>query len=233
MKRGFTLIELLVVIAIIALLAAILFPVFAQARKKAQETACLSNLRQLGLAAQQYVTDYDGTFFYNLGAPGSNSPALRYTPSLRDDKLARDDLSDQSNRWDPSPLLPALSPYIKSDSLWACPALTLPALTATGLPEENTQAGIANYQVNAYLAVNSIPDPIPLPAGTPARPHTGPVKEGDIVNPTRIKVFQDFYAGTGSVHRGGANYACADGHAKWQAAAGANAGMITAKWWTP
>jgi len=58
-KRGFTLIELLVVIAIIAILAAILFPVFAKVREKARQTSCLSNEKQLGLAITQYVQDYD------------------------------------------------------------------------------------------------------------------------------------------------------------------------------
>ena len=61
-KNGFTLVELLVVIAVIAMLAAILFPVFAQARGKARQTVCLSNARQIGLAALQYVQDYDETF---------------------------------------------------------------------------------------------------------------------------------------------------------------------------
>ncbi len=60
-KRGFTLIELLVVIAIIAILAAILFPVFAQAREKARAISCISNLRQLGTAAKMYEQDYDET----------------------------------------------------------------------------------------------------------------------------------------------------------------------------
>src|SRR5438105_379653 len=57
-ERGFTLIELLVVIAIIAILAAILFPVFAHAREKARQTSCLSNLRQLGSAMVLYAQDY-------------------------------------------------------------------------------------------------------------------------------------------------------------------------------
>ena len=63
-RKGFTLIELLVVIAIIAILAAILFPVFAKARAKARQTACLSNLKQISLAVQMYTGDYDGMMMY-------------------------------------------------------------------------------------------------------------------------------------------------------------------------
>jgi prepilin-type N-terminal cleavage/methylation domain-containing protein len=59
LRRGFTLIELLVVIAIIAILAAILFPVFSQAREKARQAVCTSNERNMAMAAMQYVNDYD------------------------------------------------------------------------------------------------------------------------------------------------------------------------------
>jgi prepilin-type N-terminal cleavage/methylation domain-containing protein/prepilin-type processing-associated H-X9-DG protein len=62
MRRGFTLIELLVVIAIIAILAAILFPVFARAREKARQASCLSNLKQMALASLMYNSDYDQKF---------------------------------------------------------------------------------------------------------------------------------------------------------------------------
>ncbi len=61
-RRGFTLIELLVVIAIIAILAAILFPVFAQAREKARQTSCLANHKQIGMASNLYAQDYDETY---------------------------------------------------------------------------------------------------------------------------------------------------------------------------
>src|SRR6201996_2306617 len=70
-RRGFTLIELLVVIAIIAILAAILFPVFAQAREKARQTACLSNMKQIGLGFLQYTQDYDNTMPIGEGNPPS------------------------------------------------------------------------------------------------------------------------------------------------------------------
>jgi prepilin-type N-terminal cleavage/methylation domain-containing protein/prepilin-type processing-associated H-X9-DG protein len=75
MRRGFTLIELLVVIAIIAILAAILFPVFAKAREKARQSSCLSNIKQLTLAALMYAQDYDERLmarYYNPGTGGRN-----------------------------------------------------------------------------------------------------------------------------------------------------------------
>jgi prepilin-type N-terminal cleavage/methylation domain-containing protein len=105
---GFTLIELLVIIAIIAILAAILFPVFAQAREKARQAACLSNQKQIGLAVLQYVQDYDETFPLGYGQVGvggyafwENTWYLYVTPYVKsveafrcpDDPLTYDDAS--------------------------------------------------------------------------------------------------------------------------------------------
>ncbi|GBC94357.1 hypothetical protein HRbin16_00138 [bacterium HR16] len=81
MKRGFTLIELLVVIAIIAILAAILFPVFAQAREKARQASCLSNFKQVGTGVMMYTQDYDECFPYNrfIGPGGATWSNWKYT----------------------------------------------------------------------------------------------------------------------------------------------------------
>src|ERR1051325_3169103 len=72
-RRGFTLIELLVVIAIIAILAAILFPVFARARSQARKIACTSNLKQIALATMMYVQDHDETFPPRYGSQSSGA----------------------------------------------------------------------------------------------------------------------------------------------------------------
>ncbi|HZP80052.1 MAG TPA: prepilin-type N-terminal cleavage/methylation domain-containing protein [Chthonomonadaceae bacterium] len=96
-KHGFTLIELLVVIAIIAILAAILFPVFAQAREKARMTACLSNTRQLGTALRMYSQDFDETY-----------PRITFieTPDYFDTYNWRN----------------AIRPYVKNKGIFACPS---------------------------------------------------------------------------------------------------------------
>src|ERR671938_833458 len=78
-KTGFTLIELLVVIAIIATLAAILFPVFSQARESARQAACLSNGKQIGLALNMYLQDYDEAFPpADYGAPVTRPPYTQF-----------------------------------------------------------------------------------------------------------------------------------------------------------
>jgi len=100
--RAFTLIELLVVIAIIAILAAILMPVFAQAREKARQTVCLSNNKQIGLAVQMYTQDYDENLPYS-GVYGPNHPVFQ-----------------QGYGWAMWVIL--LDPYIKNRGVWACPS---------------------------------------------------------------------------------------------------------------
>jgi prepilin-type N-terminal cleavage/methylation domain-containing protein/prepilin-type processing-associated H-X9-DG protein len=83
-RHGFTLIELLVVIAIIAILAAILFPVFAKAREKARQSSCLSNVKQITLGFLQYAQDYDESIFGGRGTSGGVPGALGpYTKNMQ------------------------------------------------------------------------------------------------------------------------------------------------------
>jgi len=82
-QRGFTLIELLVVIAIIAILAAILFPVFAQARARARAISCVSNLKQIGTATSMYVQDYDESYPCGWGGPSDSAIRSMWRYSLQ------------------------------------------------------------------------------------------------------------------------------------------------------
>jgi len=126
-RKGFTLIELLVVIAIIAILAAILFPVFAQAREKARQTSCASNVRQLGLAFRMYIQDYDEHFPFGGWRP---------TTAMGND--------DGTWDWQNS-----IAPYVKNKGLFRCPS-------STDLDEDpsNPQAWAWNRNPVSYLMNN-------------------------------------------------------------------------------
>src|SRR5688500_13208608 len=81
-RKGFTLIELLVVIALIAILAAILFPVFAQAREKARSIPCLSNMKQIGLAENMYMQDHDGLIHELIPGGAASRACVNGEPSM-------------------------------------------------------------------------------------------------------------------------------------------------------
>ena len=116
LKKGFTLIELLVVIAIIAILAAILFPVFAQAREKARASSCLSNLKQIGTAMLLYADDYEECFPVRLiGLPLSyDAKYPRATFAVQDWTLAG---PGQWWTW-----MDSMYDYVKNNSMYVCPS---------------------------------------------------------------------------------------------------------------
>jgi len=134
-RRGFTLIELLVVIAIIAILAAILFPVFAQAREKARQTSCLSNMKQLALSALMYTQDYDEKFptagVYDWSDNGGTiDPGTHYWPQR-------------------------LEPYIKSIGVLRCPSDGGPS---TAESNYNWSGPYISYATNSLMGGAQLPD---------------------------------------------------------------------------
>jgi len=108
-RRGFTLIELLVVIAIIAILAAILFPVFAKAREKARQSTCLNNIKQLTTGLLMYVQDYDETIM-----PLPYAPNPTQAPVLTDQGL-------KSGTTDIFTWYDMIYPYVKNGEMYCCP----------------------------------------------------------------------------------------------------------------
>src|SRR5688500_12314957 len=128
-RKGFTLIELLVVIAIIAILAAILFPVFAQAREKARQSACFSNMKQLALGVMMYTQDYDDTLpkGYHALPGGGNFP------------------------W---PL--AVAPYVKNTAIFRCPSDRNPMPVKGWLPSRD-QKGFVDFSLSIIGNYNVLP----------------------------------------------------------------------------
>lgn len=118
-SAGFTLIELLVVIAIIAILAAILFPVFAQAREAARKTACLSNQKQLGLAARMYMEDNDGSLYHHHeGWVLDDGTQVDTLPSSADGCVG----GGQGNSNAEKPWAIFFQPYMKNRQVLFCPS---------------------------------------------------------------------------------------------------------------
>jgi prepilin-type N-terminal cleavage/methylation domain-containing protein/prepilin-type processing-associated H-X9-DG protein len=146
MKKAFTLIELLVVIAIIAILAAILFPVFAQAKAAAKATACMSNMKQMGLATQMYVNDNDDMMLFRGGWANSRAGNTKL--------LGPGDSSNHYKWWN------LLMPYVKNNNILQCPgdAQPTPSVDYNGF-SDILRSYIA-VSCAESLNLSSLPDPV-------------------------------------------------------------------------
>ncbi|MCC6731045.1 MAG: DUF1559 domain-containing protein [Chthonomonadales bacterium] len=218
-RTGFTLIELLVVIAIIAILAAILFPVFAQAREKARAVSCLSNMKQVSLAMLMYAQDSDESFAINRRfGPDPAAPQWYYTWRY------------------------AVQPYVKSDPLWLCGSapqhlnefkwteLNGPFIVPQGCIADGSMTiddynatprrwrGFANYASNGHwswydnrLGLAYFEKPAGIILLVDMRDFWPDMEAWTI--PWN---FGDGYGAIGCYHSRGNNWAFVDGHVKWQ-----------------
>jgi prepilin-type N-terminal cleavage/methylation domain-containing protein/prepilin-type processing-associated H-X9-DG protein len=195
--RGFTLIELLVVIAIIAILAAILFPVFARARENARRASCMSNLKQIGLGIMQYVQDYDEAYPIYRGNNNNTTEGYGWAGSIQ--------------------------PYIKSDQIFQCPS---ESTAASGTLPVSAGYSDYFYNLHFSSASDASPytDPVKQSVFTYI---SNTIMLGDWISDTGKNNLNsapgDFtntpanaiYYNAARRHLDGANYAFADGHVKW------------------
>jgi prepilin-type N-terminal cleavage/methylation domain-containing protein/prepilin-type processing-associated H-X9-DG protein len=239
-KRAFTLIELLVVIAIIAILAAILFPVFAQAREKARQVSCLSNDKQMGLGFMMYVQDYDETYPLAFGRSVTSGWLWNFNHAVPVNwrPLAAGDhrLACYPVHWANS-----TQPYIKNTQLLACPsgvnvsiAADVPvvppapvAYTFNGLLMQYSMAGVAApAQLPMIWEGRGKANVVGFALSNPAlRCDNNMDPTGCRYQPASTNCTSTFtgtfsamfvLSGTMWVHNGGANFTLADGHSKWR-----------------
>jgi prepilin-type N-terminal cleavage/methylation domain-containing protein/prepilin-type processing-associated H-X9-DG protein len=198
---GFTLVELLAVIAIVAVLTAILFPLFAHARERAGSARCLSNQRQLGAAMQMYLQDWDERYpHWRVIVPRSLENPTGYVTWIEN-----------------------MQPYAKDKRIWLCPSDTTPGEKMTDRTIQNS------YWLNAYVFRWSGLSPQFPPSVTVAEvryPETsivfcdGPANDGSAVWPGPPTEYcepwgRPWCGQSQERHGGGINFSFADGHSRW------------------
>lgn len=212
-KTAFTLIELLVVISIIALLAAILFPVFGRARENARRASCLSNLKQIGIGIMQYTQDYDEKYPSNFPSVAGNGitqtdaskPGFKYG--------VNDGRSGALLNW--VTWMDLIDPYVKSVQIYDCPSVINRTIPSYGY---STAVGGTTNSANYYGVTSN-----------------GPLSLASVLRPSQVFLLMDYnsiysiYMNPTDVlsylnstdttvvgrHFDGASICFTDGHVKW------------------
>ena len=198
-KAGFTLIELLVVIAIIAILAAILFPVFARAREKARQTNCLSNTKQIGLAAMQYIQDYDEKWHRHYYSVPTALPQPDGSAATRDFLWTH-----------------MIYPYVNNPQVFSCPSsseqMAFNSATTYNYAFNYHGSGLMNHRKIANI-LHPAETLVYVDGGSYiAAPFIAPGANPDL----RTDPGGHYYIDSVKAwHNDGCNVAYADGHSKW------------------
>jgi prepilin-type N-terminal cleavage/methylation domain-containing protein/prepilin-type processing-associated H-X9-DG protein len=200
-RRGFTLIELLVVIAIIAILAAILFPVFARAREKARQASCASNLKQIGLGFQMYIQDYDEKMF------GARLPVEGWTGAIM--PYVKNQQIFGCPSWNGE-----LASIPRGSACGGCGGWTSVLWGGYTYANQSDTGGCMSWAASVKIGAYPEPTSVQLcydgtcPHGTPVAPLPTAVGNWHVDIPAP-------YNSTNGRHNGGANFVYLDGHAKW------------------
>ena len=220
---GFTLIELLVVIAIIAILSAILFPVFARARENARRSSCMSNMKQIGLGIMQYTQDYDEKYpqSWNGRGDGSGFPQTepgtpgRYFKTCDPSSCTAGTLNSVGvGNW--ITWMDFIFPYVKSVQLFNCPSSTDPLYSGGVVPDYHMNGAYSGYHLTNYGA--EITGGVPMSAiARPAETIMVAEMSGNFARYFISVSSSTFVSYTGEFepHLEGGNIVFGDGHVKW------------------
>jgi prepilin-type N-terminal cleavage/methylation domain-containing protein/prepilin-type processing-associated H-X9-DG protein len=210
-RSGFTLIELLVVIAIIAILASILFPVFARARENARRASCMSNLKQIGLGVAQYTQDYDEKFPMAIQGSGFQTTVrpLQTDPAYPGYKLT---VSDGINTDHYVSWMDVIFPYVKSIQIFTCPSQTFRADTqpSYGYNEEISGQKSTMPPPLSLATVNRASELVMFldyPSGHGAHANVYEYTGSFMADPSIAHIYWP--------HLEGGNVGYVDGHVKW------------------